>query len=120
MLKKRVLITVISLLLAMIISSVPTFATTDESGDTQPQATVNYLAGDVDGNGTVTIRDVTVYQLILVGKMETTEAFLTNYDTLLDYKSNIRDATIIQMYLVGKYTMLPISTDGYYAGVFKP
>ena len=104
----------------MIISTAPTFATTDKTEETQTQATVNYLAGDVDGNGTVSIRDVTVYQLVLVDRMEKSETFLTNYDVLLDYKSNIRDVTVIQMYLVDIYTKLPISSDGYYAELFKP
>ncbi len=81
---------------------------------------VTYLAGDVDGNGTVNINDVTIYQLTLVEKIERTAAFEKNGDTYLDNNKTIRDATTIQIYLSGVYRKIPVTTDGYYAEIIRP
>lgn len=124
--KKRVnIIAIISLtvLILLPILSLSAYAADNgsaQTGVTEPPTGVVYLAGDVDGNGTVNIRDVTIFQLTLVGAIEETSAYRLNSNVIKDKVINIRDATVIQMYLVGKYKKLPITPDGYYADVIRP
>lgn len=107
-----------SILLALIILSLSSFLVFSE--EIQPSTSVNYLPGDVDGNGIVDITDVTVFQLTLINKLDKTEAFLKNSNTYTDQKTNIRDATVIQLYLVGKFQKIPITPDGYYSEILRP
>ena len=123
---KRVTLIAIISLLVLILSPVLSLSASAadivsvQTGETEASSGVVYLAGDVDGNGTVNIRDVTILQLTLVGAIEETSAYTLNSNVIKDKVINIRDATVIQMYLVGKYRKLPITPDGYYADVVRP
>ena len=61
----------------------------------------DYIIGDVNGDGNLTIRDVTCIQLKLVDKMEFDNKQMALADVNGDGKVSIRDATYIQMYKVG-------------------
>ena len=62
--------------------------------------------GDVDGDGYITIIDVTEIQKYLAQFSELTEEQLICADTDKNGKINIKDATIIQMYLADHITEL--------------
>ena len=105
---KKVIISIISIVLILVMS------TTSANGATARKY------GDVDGNGVVDINDVSTFQLTLLGILEPTEAFNRNSNTYTDQKTSIRDVTVIQLYLVGRFRKLPITPDGYYAEILIP
>lgn len=78
------------------------------------------LWGDVDGNGTVNINDVTALQNYFVRKIKKPAGFDKNADVNTDNLKNIYDATVIQLYLAGTLKKLPITPDGYYAELIRP
>ena len=93
---------------------------TDASEVNTGSSSVQKKAGDVDGNGEVNIDDVTVYQLTLAGRMDVTDAFNLNSETVTDTKRNITDATGIQYYVAGTFRKLPVTLDGYYSEIIRP
>ena len=125
--KKYTLIFAIVLIIsALLLSSATAFANDNDNIDYNGSqieslpSFVFYIPGDVDGNCTVDINDVTYYQLVLVGKQSETECFLKNAETYTDQVRNIRDVTVIQIYLAGIYKRLPVTPDGYYAQLIRP
>ncbi len=112
---------IISIILALIVSSSSVFAMEiDPDTKNQTEAYVEYLPGDVDGSGVVDVNDVTVYQLTLAGVYESTDAYAKNANTYTDKTKNIRDVTAIQLYLIGTLRKLPITPDGYYSEILRP
>ena len=75
-------------------------ASDDEEPTTAPVNKIAYLAGDVDGNGKVNVKDVTAIQKF-VAKIITLDAENAELaaDVNTDTKINIKDATAIQKYL---------------------
>ncbi len=75
-------------------------STDDEDPTTVPVNKVSYLAGDVDGNGKVNVKDVTTIQKFVakIIELDAENAELAA-DVNLDTKINIKDATMIQKYL---------------------
>ncbi|MBE6794103.1 MAG: hypothetical protein E7532_04065 [Ruminococcaceae bacterium] len=75
-------------------------STDDEDPTTVPVNKVSYLAGDVDGNGKVNVKDVTTIQkfVAMIIELDAENAELAA-DVNLDTKINIKDATMIQKYL---------------------
>ena len=122
--KNKVLLSVISIFLIIVLSSAYAFAAEISNGESvgayQTSANVEYLAGDVDGNGIVDVNDVTVYQLTLVGKLDETPAFQLNSNTYTDKQKNVRDVTAIQLYLINILRKIPITPDGYYSEILRP
>ena len=83
----------------------PTEPTPTEPTPTEPTPTepAEYMLGDADGDGEISVLDASVIQLSLVGKRPAFEgvAFLrANVDK--DGEISVLDASIIQLYLVGK------------------
>lgn len=76
--------------------------TVTETGNTQPttQPTVN-LMGDVNEDGYVNIRDVTLIQRYLVGFVDLSSSQRAKADTNGDGTITVRDATTIQRHLIG-------------------
>lgn len=60
----------------------------------------DFVMGDVDGNGSVSLRDATLIQLFNVELSELDDMALLRSDINGDGKVNLRDATLIQMYRV--------------------
>lgn len=66
------------------------------------------ICGDVDGDGKVTISDVTAIQLYKSGSACFTQKAWDCADTDLSGNISILDATNIQLYLVGQFSSLPV------------
>lgn len=81
-------------------------------------ASVNY--GDVNADGVVDIRDVSVIQKVLADLADAPDNFSKTANVLSDSTVDIRDVTTLQTYIVGKYTSIPISPDGWYNQIIKP
>ena len=89
-----------------------------------------YKLGDVDQNGSVSIKDATKIQFYLAGFEEENASFKKLADVNGDGKVNILDVTTIQQYLAEIIDKLPgenvttptHSTDsgGYYDQIVKP
>lgn len=58
----------------------------------------NFVVGDADGNGSVTIRDATYIQLYIAALSTLDDTAFMRADVNSDGKVNIRDVTYIQMY----------------------
>jgi hypothetical protein len=71
---------------------------------------VPYICGDVNGDFTIDVRDVTYIQKVLVAGLSKPDNFSDTADVYLDSVVDIRDATTLQEYIVGKHTSLPISS----------
>lgn len=80
-------------------------STTEPVTPTEPSATV---LGDVDGDGDVKIKDVTMIQRAAAFIVELTEAQTKAADVNADTKVNVNDATAIQRYVAGIDTGLEI------------
>ena len=59
----------------------------------------NKILGDVDGDGTVTVNDVTALQMYLAEYFDPTPEQLAAADVNRDAKVNIRDVTQLQRFL---------------------
>ncbi|MGN1433523.1 MAG: dockerin type I repeat-containing protein [Ruminococcus sp.] len=71
---------------------------TTEESDTQA---TNYMLGDVDRNGEITIADATQIQKMIAFLIDSTSESNALADVNADNKVNILDATLIQMYCSG-------------------
>lgn len=71
---------------------------TMKESDTQE---TNYMLGDVDRNGEITIADATQIQKIIAFLIDSTSESNALADVNADNKVNILDATLIQMYCSG-------------------
>lgn len=76
----------------------PTEPVPTEPNPTEPSATV---LGDVDGDGDVKIKDVTMIQRAAAFIVELTETQAKAADVNADTKVNVNDATAIQRYVAG-------------------
>lgn len=101
--------------------TVATFPSGDNefTNPTESSAPVKKV-GDVDGNGTIDVNDVTFYQLTLAGRQAVTPAFELNGNTVTDGKKNIIDVTGIQYYVAKVFKKLPVTLDGYYSEIIRP
>lgn len=64
----------------------------------------DFIVGDVNNNGSVTIRDATYIQLYSIGRHPLDKIAFARSDVDGNGKVNIRDVTYIQLYLVGRIT----------------
>ncbi len=64
--------------------------------------------GDVNGDNSVNIKDVTLIQKVIAKLVEEPENFLLTADVNCDNTVNIKDATIIQKYIAKIYKELPV------------
>ena len=70
-----------------------------------------YTLGDVNCDGSVDIRDVTVIQKVLAKIIDEPDGFLLTADADNNGVINIKDATIIQKYIAKIYSDLPVLND---------
>lgn len=67
--------------------------------------------GDVNGDNSVNIKDVTLIQKVIAKLVEEPENFLLTADVNCDDTVNIKDATIIQKYIAKIYKELPVTGE---------
>ncbi len=93
----------------------PTAATQPTQPTTQPTTATEppeeYILGDVNGDGIVSIRDVTTIQLYLARRLEFGKTAIKAADVDLNTTVDINDATYIQEYLVGLFGDLSEITE---------
>ena len=75
----------------------------DETTPTTPDVD-QYIVGDTDEDGKITIMDATLIQLYLANSSELSDLALLAADTDEDGKVSIMDVTLIQLYLASKDT----------------
>jgi len=74
-------------------------------GDVQPG-----LVGDINGDNIVDLKDATLIEQYIVGKITLTESQLFNGDVNDDGVVDLKDATLIKFYVVGKIDIFPAET----------
>ncbi len=88
----------------------PTDAPTDEPTDEPTDAPTDeptvepgdFVLGDADGDGEVSVMDASLIQMFLVGKKDITGTAALAADADKDGEISVMDASLIQMFLVGK------------------
>ncbi|MBQ2944931.1 MAG: dockerin type I repeat-containing protein [Ruminococcus sp.] len=82
----------------------PTDAPTDAPTDvpTEDPNPGEYILGDADGDGEVSVMDASLIQMFLVGKKDIVGDEALAADADKDGEISVMDASLIQMYLVGK------------------
>lgn len=83
------------------ISATPEEPTTPEEPASPDEPVSEGVLGDVDGDGDVKIKDVTMIQRAAASIVELTEAQAKAADVNADTKVNVNDATAIQKYVAG-------------------
>ena len=61
-----------------------------------------YISGDADSDGEVSVMDASLIQMYLVGEKEISDEAFFAADADCDSEISVLDASLIQMYLVGK------------------
>ena len=92
----------------------PSDTTEPSTGDdTKPSEPVveKGILGDVDGDGKVNIKDVTLIQKYVAKLISFTDAEFIRADVTADSKVNIKDATAIQKYIAKIETGYPIGKE---------
>lgn len=87
------------------------------TADTEPELLPQY--GDVDLDGVVSIKDVTLVQQYAADLKPLTAQQLRNGELDNDGSVNVKDATLIQKYLASLITQFPIEEEGRNKGVLS-
>ena len=77
-----------------------------------PEQEIDYVIGDVDLDGEVTIKDATFVQKVIAGISEKPDSFDYIADVTGDGKADIRDVTTIRRYINGSITKFPVEQGG--------
>ena len=102
--KRTVAVVAALALLIAVFSAMVVFAAPEQKSD--------YVIGDVDLDGEVTIKDATLIQKVIAGITEKFDNFDYIADVTGDGKADIRDVTTIQRFINGSITKFPVEQGG--------